>query len=644
MDDNQFTIQLKDYLNDVLKQESALFSLKNIKDDLELRISEIGADNPFDNEHRRAQIDFDRKQENYENLSNAYSVSIGVFKDLKMRYDILNGFQELFDYAKYHYESLVSPYIGDLLKDIPSMAAEINADRFNENRSLRNRHPSNRISRNRHSPKEILEGPNLLFRDFKKYEKAYNNLDTWDYFFYEHEYLTYKKEYENLLSVRRIARAELDTHVADIQRLIAPRINNFYSTTNEYLQTKFKELYSQIARFIDVRNAYCRPYRNIKSPLTSDLIGRSFGEFSLEIYHNMCRHPDYFKMLGSSDYQLAKLLGVEKFHNEDFWDKDKLTHAISTASYLLDNISILNTAYNRDVIIKLTYSNDSNDIHISYSGLIFDLESLFSKMDGSFSSIIDSAKNDFYRAEKYLNQQNQNKGLLHARNLAQSAKQSIADICKANQIRIDCDNQMKKNLLADLDDITRLSAQIQEILTQLYNMGIIKTNYRHLTAITFLYEYIDDGITNRLDGSAHKMCREDVRYVKLFERMDIIILSLNEINAHLAAIEENQYTLYRVIQKSYSVLEGISNQLDKIRSEIAAGINKSSRNTDAITNEIRNNTEQHLNTSSTVNRIFHEIPYFAEVAKENLRIQNLSLETHRNRMGHLLDRDGFRIQ
>ena len=98
--------------------------------------------------------------------------------------------------------------------------------------------------------------------------------------------------------------------------------------------------------------------------------------------------------------------------------------------------------------------------------------------------------------------------------------------------------------------VNRLSETEKALRTSLYNLyskNIVYTKYRNLIAIATLYEYIDSGRCFELEGpnGAYNLYEGELR-------SDIIISSLNRIISDLDTIKNNQYVLYKSIEKANS--------------------------------------------------------------------------------------------
>lgn len=88
-----------------------------------------------------------------------------------------------------------------------------------------------------------------------------------------------------------------------------------------------------------------------------------------------------------------------------------------------------------------------------------------------------------------------------------------------------------------------LLAKLQIALEKMYNLNIIYAKYRNIIAISTMYEYIDSGRCNSLEGSngAYNMYEHELR-------QNIIIDSLNQILINIYQIKNNQFALFQQLQ------------------------------------------------------------------------------------------------
>ena len=131
----------------------------------------------------------------------------------------------------------------------------------------------------------------------------------------------------------------------------------------------------------------------------------------------------------------------------------------------------------------------------------------------------------------------------------------------------------------------QLSALIQ-VRNELYSTNILYGKYRHLSAISTIYEYIESGRCSKLKGpdGAYNLYENETRADMVIDRLDNVLVSLD-------AIKNNQFVLIdqlKGIQRNIkeigreliSSLDNIDDRLADVRSEIGlvnkniAGLNK----------------------------------------------------------------------
>lgn len=111
----------------------------------------------------------------------------------------------------------------------------------------------------------------------------------------------------------------------------------------------------------------------------------------------------------------------------------------------------------------------------------------------------------------------------------------------------------------ELDIIKENYRKTSEILNKYYEQDIIYGKYRNFVAITTIYEYLESGRCNELQGStgAYNLYESELR-------QNIIIGKLDTIISKLEQIRENQYLLYTAIREGQNQAKMISEQLSQI--------------------------------------------------------------------------------
>lgn len=95
---------------------------------------------------------------------------------------------------------------------------------------------------------------------------------------------------------------------------------------------------------------------------------------------------------------------------------------------------------------------------------------------------------------------------------------------------------------------------------KLYSENILPIKYRSLSAVATLYEYLETGRCNTIQGHGgiYDTYENDLN-------QGLIIENLRNINNRLGSIESNQQLLYREIQQANSTLSYINSSLTKIK-------------------------------------------------------------------------------
>lgn len=104
-------------------------------------------------------------------------------------------------------------------------------------------------------------------------------------------------------------------------------------------------------------------------------------------------------------------------------------------------------------------------------------------------------------------------------------------------------------------------------LTNFYAENVLPAKYRSLNAVATLYEYLETGRCNTIQGHGgiYDTYENDLR-------LGLIIQNLVEMNNRLADIQANQRLLYQELQQANRTLSGINsslNNIEKTNEEIA---------------------------------------------------------------------------
>ena len=117
------------------------------------------------------------------------------------------------------------------------------------------------------------------------------------------------------------------------------------------------------------------------------------------------------------------------------------------------------------------------------------------------------------------------------------------DIAKDKK-RVQLENEQRELLRQKIRELTQDQAESERRLTQIYAEDIIFPKYRNLVAVASLYEYICAGRCSSLEGheGAYNIYEAEVR-------LDRIVTQLDQVLAHLDAIQNNQFVLFTAVQE-----------------------------------------------------------------------------------------------
>lgn len=117
------------------------------------------------------------------------------------------------------------------------------------------------------------------------------------------------------------------------------------------------------------------------------------------------------------------------------------------------------------------------------------------------------------------------------------------DIAKDKK-RVQLENEQRELLRQKIRELTQDQAESERRLTQIYAEDVIFPKYRNLVAVASLYEYICAGRCSSLEGheGAYNIYEAEVR-------LDRIVTQLDQVLAHLDAIQNNQFVLFTAVQE-----------------------------------------------------------------------------------------------
>ena len=148
-------------------------------------------------------------------------------------------------------------------------------------------------------------------------------------------------------------------------------------------------------------------------------------------------------------------------------------------------------------------------------------------------------------------------------------QQELAEVKKyvydAAEQRIDLLPQVRVgNFLSEEE--AALKRELRRIIDgrdQLYAFNIIYGKYRNYVALTSIYEYLDSGRCDTLDGP-----QGAYNLFELESRTNEIILQLSAIAASLEAIKTNQFMLYRELKRANHNLDTMKELMDAAITEL----------------------------------------------------------------------------
>jgi hypothetical protein len=112
---------------------------------------------------------------------------------------------------------------------------------------------------------------------------------------------------------------------------------------------------------------------------------------------------------------------------------------------------------------------------------------------------------------------------------------------------------------AGIDTANSFIAATKHVLSDLYALDIIFAKYRNLVAVSSIYEYLNSGRCDALEGheGAYNIFESEIR-------QDMIIVQLDRAIASLEEIRNTQYMLYDAIQESNRLAAQSAAEMRKI--------------------------------------------------------------------------------
>lgn len=125
---------------------------------------------------------------------------------------------------------------------------------------------------------------------------------------------------------------------------------------------------------------------------------------------------------------------------------------------------------------------------------------------------------------------------------------------QADEERVERELAMRQQIQNQIGQVQFQQKKTSTALAALYDLEIIHPKYRHnMVAIASFYDYFDTGICTTLTGphGAYSRYEEDLRFQRIYSRLDVIISKLDE-------LIETQRTIARLLEQANDTLSHIS--------------------------------------------------------------------------------------
>lgn len=135
----------------------------------------------------------------------------------------------------------------------------------------------------------------------------------------------------------------------------------------------------------------------------------------------------------------------------------------------------------------------------------------------------------------------------------QEQKIKNANIANLNKKSIGEANKKNNTIAHSANEIQKTLVDTQKELDLLYSKDIIYSKYRNIIAIASIYEYLDSGRCEQLEGAdgAYNIYEMEVRLDRIITKLDVVINNLEQ-------IKNNQYYLYSAINELKPYIENTS--------------------------------------------------------------------------------------
>ena len=163
-------------------------------------------------------------------------------------------------------------------------------------------------------------------------------------------------------------------------------------------------------------------------------------------------------------------------------------------------------------------------------------------------------------------------------------------------------------LEANIAAVEKQRGETRSRLETLYSVNLVHAKYRGLVPVSSLFEYIDTGRCETLEGphGAYNIYENEVRLDRIVTKMDVIA-------AKLDSIQGTQYMLYNAVQegnrRTAELLESVSGDIREMGRETAERIGALEDSTAAIAAAGRNIAENGRIAAYNAERSAKELEY-----------------------------------
>lgn len=136
---------------------------------------------------------------------------------------------------------------------------------------------------------------------------------------------------------------------------------------------------------------------------------------------------------------------------------------------------------------------------------------------------------------------------------------------QADEERVERELAMRQQIQNQIGQVQFQQKKTCTALEALYDLEIIHPKYRHnMVAIASFYDYFDTGICTTLTGphGAYSRYEEDLRFQRIYSRLDVIISKLDE-------LIETQRTIARLLEQANDTLSHISHTNNRMMQKMS---------------------------------------------------------------------------